>query len=139
MSIEPRKFLALAQSQNRAIWKSYPAGEPDAFVAALEAKADRLQALFLAARRERIEAAIRECTEHPSLFWNAPYFRLLRGSCVASTDEAVMEIKSALAAEKARRGHWSAKPERIAILGEALEFARFFRRYSRQVWARKAA
>ena len=139
MSTEPRKFLALAQAQNRAIWRDYPAGEPDAFVAALEAKADRSQARYLEARRGRLEAAIAECSQFPAQFWQHRYFRLCSAGTVASTTEAVTELKRLLLMELNRKSHWSAKPERVVNLREALVFARFFKRFSRRVWARSIA
>lgn len=134
-----RDFMPLAQAQNWAIWKSYPAGEPDAFVAALEAKADRSQARYLEARRGRLEAAIAECSQFPAQYWNHRYFRLCSAGTVASTTEAVIELKRLLRMELNRKSHWSFKPERVVNIREAAVFARYFRRFSRQVWAERRA
>ena len=134
-----RDFMPLAQAQNRAVWKDYPHGCPAKFAAALDASADRSQCRYLEARRGRLEAAIAECSRFPAQFWSHKYFRLLTGSCVASTTEAVTELKRQLRMELNRKSHWSYKPERVVDLREALVFARFFRRNSRRVWARKEA
>lgn len=134
-----RDWMQLAQSQNRAVWKSYPDGKPDAFIAALEASADRSQARYLEARRGRLEAAIAECSQFPAQFWQHKYFRLCSAGTVASTTEAVIELRRLLRMELNRKSHWSFKPERVVNLREAMVFARFFRRFSRQVWARSIA
>lgn len=141
--IAPRNFRPLAEAMNRAAWARQNVAPAPAVSTALldkiEDSAHRQQARYLAERRARIVAAIAECSEHPALFWNHRYFSRLRGSVVASTDDAVVEVASDLAFERRRLNHWSRKPERVASLGEALVFARYFRRYSRAVWARRAA
>lgn len=136
-----RDFTQLAQSQNRAIWAKAqpPAGVSAAYIDKLTVAADRQQARFLAERRERLEKAIRECSEEPALFWNARYFQLCSAGTVASTTEAVTELKRLMRLELNRKGHWSFKPERIVILREALVFARYFRANSRKVWAERRA
>lgn len=134
-----RDFLPRAQAMNRAIWRDFPSGPLDAYTAALEVSADRQLVRHLEARRGRLEAAIAECSRYPAQYWSHKYFRLLSGSCVASTAEAVTELKRNLRMELNRKSHWSFKPERVVNLREAMVFARFFRRFSRTVWARRAA
>lgn len=133
-----RNFRPLAEAQNRRQWSKQAPVAPTAIHARLEEAAHRSQIRYLEARRGRLEAAIAECSQYPAQFWNHRYFVLCTASTVASTSEAVTELKRLLTNEMRRRGHWTAYPERIPNLREALVFARWFRRHSRAVWARKA-
>lgn len=137
-----RNFRPLAEAMNKAQWAkqadvvSGPVSA--ALLERLEDSAHLSQIRYLEARRERLETAIRECAEFPSLFWGHKYFRLCSASTIASTDEAVTELRRLLGLEIRRRGHWSHKPEVVVNLREALVFARFYRRFSRAIWARKS-
>jgi hypothetical protein len=133
-----RNYMQLAQSQNRAVWKSYPAGKPDAFIEALEAKADRSQARYLEARRGRLEAAIAECSQFPAQFIRHRYFKNLPCGFVMSSDEAPTEVRREITYQKLLPTR-SKDGGRIQELKEALVFARFVRRYSKRMWARREA
>ncbi|MDW6020284.1 hypothetical protein SAZ10_00745 [Mesorhizobium sp. BAC0120] len=137
-----RNFLLLAQAQNRALWRDirrydYPAG----YIASLESNADRQQARYLHLRRARLVERINEAIALPASFFRSVYFRSLSGQCVVAADEAVEEIRRALRRERGRvrSRHWSARPERLAELAEAMTYARYFRRYAKRVWLSEAA
>ncbi len=136
------RFRRIAQAQNRVAWAKSPP-ETDARVLAiipkLEESADRQQARYIEARRERLVKAVRETAENPGLFWRHRYFRDLLAGVVLSTDEACSELAYALAKEARRKGHWSHNPHRLPQLREALVFARYFRRHGKQLWMREAA
>jgi hypothetical protein len=137
-----RNFLPLAEAQNRAAWKELPThGCPASYIASLELKADRQQARYLRQRRARLVERINDAIAFPASFWRSVYFRSLPGSCVITADEAVEEIRRALHRERrrVRSRHWSARPERLAELSEALTFARYFRRFAKRVWLSDAA
>lgn len=135
-----RDFTQLAQSQNRAIWAKAqpPAGVSAAYIDKLTVAADRQQARFLAERRERLEKAIRECSDEPQKFWWNRYFRGLKRG-FASTPEAVTAILYEINWEW-NRPSYNRDRARIEMLKtEALVLARFFRRNSRKVWAERRA
>ena len=131
-----RNYLPLAQAQNRAIWHDFPSGPLDAYTAALEVSADRNQCRYLEERRERLQKAIRECSEHSADFWNHRLFRGLRRS-FCSTDEAVAGCLYEIGYEW-RMPARSRDRRRIQDLKEALVVARYFRRFARVIWARRA-
>jgi hypothetical protein len=137
-----RDFLPLAHAQNRAVWRELPGnGCPAGYIASLEAKADRQQDRHLRERRARLVERINEAIAFPASFCRSAYFRSLPGSCVVTADEAVEEVRRALRRERhrIRSRHWSAHPERVAELREALTFARYFRRFAKRVWLSEAA
>jgi hypothetical protein len=137
-----RNFLLLAEAQNRAIWKDVRSdGYPVGYIASLERNADRQQDRYLRQRRARLVERINEAIALPASFFRSVYFRSLPGSCVVAADEAVEEIRRALRREQSRlrSRHWSARPERLAELAEALTYARYFRRYGKRVWLSEAA
>ena len=135
-----RNYLPLAKARNRASWGELPRGNKYVTRATVEfeASADRQEAAYLQARRDRLVERIAKVAEHPSLFWNHRYFRNLRVISVADTDDAVREVKNALA-------YWRNRaPIRrpagiVSELREAMVFARYFRRFSARVWQRRAA
>lgn len=138
-----RDFLALAMAQNYRAWREPP--EPvDALtrsaLPAIEAAAHRSQARYLEQRRHRLVVRINEAIDLPSGFYRSIYFRDPTGSIVLSPAEAVREIEQAMRREheRCRRRHWSANPQHLPGLREALTFARYFRRYARRVWRRDA-
>jgi hypothetical protein len=137
-----RSFLPLAEAQHRAVWKDVPSnGCPAGYIASLEARADREQARYLRERRARPVKRINDAIAFPASFCRSIYFRSLPGSCVVTAEEAVEEVCRALRRERrrVRSRHWSARPERLAELSEALIFARFFRRFAKRVWLSEAA
>lgn len=134
-----RNFLPLAQAQNRLIWNNPPSyGISPRHIAALEASSDRQQARYLRERRERLVEAINGVSAKPALYWNASYFRYLRGASFVDTADAVREVLSSIAWWE-NRPRYGRRPDIIAELGEALVFARYFRRFASRLWARRAA
>lgn len=132
--------MPLAIAQNRRQWdKLAPApAEPDALLVRFEESAHRQQARYLKAQRERLETAIRECSAHPTDFWNHTMLRGLKKS-FGSTDEAVTAILYEIRSEWNRKSY-DRDRARIAMLKhEALVLARYFRRFSRAVWAQQRA
>ncbi len=91
-------------------------------------------------RRQRLAERIRDAIDFPAGFHRSVYFRHLPGGLATSAEEACTELCRCLRAERARcrKRHWSAKPERIEQLREALTFARFIRRFERQRMAEAA-
>jgi hypothetical protein len=134
-----RDYRALAARQNRAAWLQHEQAPATAIDTRLEDSADRAQAHYLQARRDRLAGRINDIVDCPDLFWRHDYFRHCSGGLVVSADEAVDELRRVLALERRRLSHWSRKPERIAGLAEALVFARYFRRFAGRVWMREAA
>jgi hypothetical protein len=101
------------------------------------ARAKELRALRRLSRRKRLITAIIEVTEYPRLFEDHRYFRDCFGA-VLSPEEAVEKCRDQIVREhrKIARQHWSAKPERISGLREAMTFARFMRaRHARELLA----
>jgi hypothetical protein len=135
-----RDYSALARSMNERSWNVKPSltlrcsDLVERATVAFEDSADRSQARWLQERRDRLVQNINETIYLPGLFWRHRYFRHLTGGVVLSTDEAVTELKREIIREKRRKGHWSHKPHRIPDMQEALVFARFFRRFSKQAW-----
>lgn len=138
-----RNYRPLAIAQNEAQWGKQVPGSlasavPDRVIKAFEESAHRNQIRHLEARRERLETAIAECRDLQPKFLNHPYFKNLRCGGVMSTDEAAFEVLAEIAYQK-RLPTRSRDAIRIEELKEALVFARYFRRFSRAVWARRAA
>lgn len=138
-ALSVRDYLALAERQNRLAWSKHEAPPATAIDSKLEESAHRAQARYLQQRRDRLACRINEIVDYPDLFWRHAYFRHCLGGIVVSAEEAVDEVRRMLALERRRLNHWSRKPERVAELLEALVFARYFRRFARQVWMREAA
>jgi hypothetical protein len=135
-----RDFLPLAVSQNRKAWGA-ATSVPTFPVVALEQAAHAAQAAWLAERRARLVDRIDDAIDVPTSFHHSVYFRLLGGGLALSADEAADELRRLIRREidRCRRRHWSASPQRIAALQEALTFARYFRRFGARAWMRKAA
>jgi len=134
-----RDYRALAERQNRQAWAKHDQPSATAIDRRLEDSADRAQARYLQARRDRLACRINDTSDCPDLFWRHDYFGHCAGGLVASAEDAVDELRRVLALERRRLNHWSRKPERIAVIAEALVFARYFRRFSSRVWMREAA
>lgn len=139
-----RDFLPLARTQNRKVWGDLPAMPSPTMtrcVASMEEASDHAQARYLQARRDRLVRAIVETEEYPDLFWRHRYFAGLRAGVVLSTTEAVDELKRELRRELSRckARHYTARPERVSQLREAMVFARFWRRFAKRIWLREAA
>ena len=132
-------YHALAERQNRQAWARYDQPPATAIAGRLEDSADRAQARYLQARRDRLAQHINEVAGCPDLFWRHDYFGHCSGGLVVSAEEAVDELRRVMALERRRLNHWPRKPERIAVLAEALVFARYFRRFASRVWMRDAA
>jgi hypothetical protein len=132
-----RDFLALAISQNRRAWSI----ETDVPQSAFERAADRTQAMWLKQRRARLVSRIDDAINLPAGFCRSTYFGVLSGGLALSAEEAVDELRRLIRQEieRCRRRHWSAAPQRIPALQEALIFARYFRRFGARVWMRQAA
>ncbi len=111
----------------------------DSVIRSLDESARRAADTLIKARRDRLAKAIASCIAHPDLFWTHRYFWRLPMIGVFSTDEAVSETRKALSKAKLRKGHWSYDAGFLCDLGEALIFARYFRRFGQRVWARRAA
>jgi hypothetical protein len=135
-----RDFLPLAMTQNRKAWGAATAAA-DSPATAFEAAADRAQAAWLAERRERLIERIDDAIDLPATFARSPYFGFLDGCLAVSADEAVDELRRLIRREieRCRRRHWSAAPQKIPALMEALTFARYFRRFGARIWMRRAA
>lgn len=132
-----RDLMPRAQAMNRAVWKDYPHGCPAKFAAALDASADRSQCRYLEARRGRLEAAIAECSQFQAQFIRHRYFKNLPCGFVMSSEEAPTEVRREITYQKLLPTR-SKDGGRIQELKEALVFARYFRRFSRAIWAHKA-
>lgn len=136
-----RDFLPLARANNRAKWtdqREYRDGYMQRFVAEQEAKSDRAEAEYLAARRARLVERINKVVAAPSLYWNDSYFRHLRCVSFVDTADAVREVQRALTYWR-NRPTYGRRPEIVQELREALVFARWFRRFAARVWQRRAA
>jgi hypothetical protein len=135
-----RDVLPLAVSQNCKVWGT-AAPDPAFPAIAFEQAAHAAQAAWLADRRTRLIDRIDDATDAPTSFHHSAYFRLLGGGLALSADEATDELRQLLRREidRCRRRHWSASPQRVAALQEALTFARYFRRFGARVWMRQAA
>jgi hypothetical protein len=135
-----RDFLALAITQNRKAWGTAEAAQ-ESPVTAFEAAADRAQAAWLATRRARLVGRIGDAIDFPQTFNRSPYFAFLGGGLALSADEAVDEFRRLIRreVERCRRRHWSAAPQRVPAMKEALTFARYFRRFGTRLWMRRAA
>ena len=134
-----RDYHALAERQNRQAWAWHEQPPATAIDTRLENSADRAQARYLQARRDRLVSHVNDISACPDLFWRHRYFGYCSGGVVASAEDAVDELRRVLALERRRLKHWSRKPERIVALTEALVFARYFRRFASRVWMREAA
>ena len=135
-----RDFLPLAVSQNRKAWGATPSDSALPIIA-FEQAAHAAQAAWLAERRARLVERIGDAIDLPACFHHSAYFRPLNGGLALSADDAADELRRLIRREidRCRRRHWSAAPQRIAALQEALTFARYFRRFGARVWMRKAA
>lgn len=98
--------------------------------------AHRAQAGSMAERRGRLVREIEEVSMYQAMFAFSVYVR--NHIVTTNPDEANEVLRTKLLRAKKKACHWSRDPGSIVDLKEALTFVRYFRRYGKVIWGRKA-